>query len=76
MWIHQRTGENTAVSYGLGTAIFGGLVLAGIAAQVLQQAWPFLVAALIAYVAYLLVRHYGERSKTAERLAQRFRERD
>lgn len=76
MWITQRTGENTAVTYPLWAAVLGMMVLCGVAAQVLQQAWPLLVVIAVAFVGYLLIRRYGEQSKTANRLAKRFRERE
>ena len=75
MRIYQRTGENTGVSYGLGTALFGVCVIASVAGHVVGMLWPVLVILAAIYVAFLLMRRYGERSAPVERLAQRFRER-
>lgn len=76
MRIYRRTGENTAISYSVGAAIFGLVVLVAIVEPVLEQTWPFLVAIAVGYAGYLFARRYGEGSATAGRLAQRFRERD
>lgn len=76
MWIHQRTGENTAISAPLWAYVIGLMALMGLAVKVADQVWPVLVVAAVGYVGYLAIRRYGEKSATAERLAKRFRERD
>lgn len=80
MWIGQRVGNGTTVIAPLWAYPLGLCVLAGVAEKVLEKAWPFLVfgglALFVLYVAYLIMRHYGERSATVGRLAQRFRERE
>lgn len=50
MWIHQRTGENTAVSFRPGAVIFALFLIAGFAAQLK----PLLIAAPIMYVLILV----------------------
>lgn len=76
MWISQRTGRNTAIITPIWAFPVGLCVLAGLAEHVLERMWPLLVFVAVAYIGYLLVRRYGEKSATTERLAKRFRERE
>lgn len=55
MWIHQRTGKNTAISYGLGPVLLLGFFALGVIATAFQYAWFVLVPALVVWVAWAVV---------------------
>lgn len=76
MWIHQRTGPDTGVSYRLGTLVFGVLALAGIAGQIGEAISPagwILLAVLAACVGLLYL--WGRAVTKDQRSEQREYER-
>lgn len=72
MWIHQRTGRNTAVSAPMWAYMLGWLMLIGLVVHI----WPVAVAAVVLYAVYHLVnwrahRTHLEQTVDACRLCQR-----
>jgi membrane protein implicated in regulation of membrane protease activity len=65
MWIHQRTGRNTAVSYRVGTVIFGLLLAATAVWKILGSAnsVALLPICLFAVLTALLWRKLNGRTK-------------
>lgn len=39
MWIHQRTGENTGISYPLWAVLFGVFMLVGLGYEIVESVW-------------------------------------